>query len=181
MRFLLGKVIDVMEARLGASMEYLRYVLRVSKRAFLAFLGTALLDSYRSRMPRAARHIARIVATQADDCGPCVQICVNMARAEVVPTSIIHDALHARLDRLPADLADVHRYALAVCAWEGDLDEARERIRRKFGDEGVVDLALAIASARVFPVTKRALGYAQNCSLPPSRPEAPSEVRLAGC
>jgi alkylhydroperoxidase family enzyme len=100
MRFLLGKVIDVMEARLGASMEYLRYVLRVSKRAFLAFLGTALLDSYRSRMPRAARHIARIVATQADDCGPCVQICVNMARAEVVPTSIIHDALHARLDRL---------------------------------------------------------------------------------
>jgi alkylhydroperoxidase family enzyme len=139
MRFLLGKVIDVMEARLGASMEYLRYVLRVSKRAFLAFLGTALLDSYRSRMPRAARHIARIVATQADDCGPCVQICVNMARAEVVPTSIIHDALHARLDRLPADLADVHRYALAVCAWEGDLDEARERIRRKFGDEGVVD------------------------------------------
>ena len=169
MRFLLSKGIDVMEARLGSSMDYLRFLLRVSIRALLSFLGTAVLGSYRSRMPRAGRHIARIVATQADDCGPCVQICVNMARAEGVPASVIQDALYARVDRLPTDLADVHRYAQAVCSWEGDLDDARERIRRKFGDEGVVDLALAIASARVFPVTKRALGYAESCSLAAAR------------
>jgi hypothetical protein len=31
--------------------------------------------------------------------------------------------------------------------------------------EGLVELALAIASARVFPIAKRALGYATSCTL----------------
>lgn len=38
------------------------------------------------------------------------------------------------------------------------------RLRERYGEEGLVELALAIASARVFPVTKRALGYALSCS-----------------
>jgi alkylhydroperoxidase family enzyme len=165
MRFLLSKAIDAMERRLGCSMDYVRFLLRVSVRALLAFVGTALLGSYRSRMPRAARYVAQIVATQSEDCGSCVQICVHMAKADGVPDSILEDALYGRLDRLPAGLAEVHRFAHAVCAWESNAGELRERVRRRFGDEGVTDIALAIAAARVFPVAKRALGYSQSCSL----------------
>jgi hypothetical protein len=37
-------------------------------------------------------------------------------------------------------------------------------MRLRYGDEGLVELALAIASCRTFPVTKRVLGYAVSCS-----------------
>ena len=41
----------------------------------------------------------------------------------------------------------------------------RERVRERYGEEGLVELALGIAAARVFPVVKRALGYATSCAL----------------
>jgi len=47
----------------------------------------------------------------------------------------------------------------------GDDDVLREKIRQHFGEAGLVELALAITSCRVFPTTKRALGYAKRCSL----------------
>jgi hypothetical protein len=46
-----------------------------------------------------------------------------------------------------------------------DPTDLRERIRARHGDEGLVELALAIAAARVIPTTKRALGYATSCSV----------------
>jgi len=38
------------------------------------------------------------------------------------------------------------------------------RMREPDGQDGLVELALAIASTRVFPVTKRAPGHATACS-----------------
>jgi hypothetical protein len=46
----------------------------------------------------------------------------------------------------------------------GEEDSLRECIRQRYGDEGLIEMALAIASCRAFPVTKRALGYAVSCS-----------------
>ena len=41
----------------------------------------------------------------------------------------------------------------------------RQRILERYGEEALVELALGIAAARMFPVTKRALGYATSCAL----------------
>ena len=38
------------------------------------------------------------------------------------------------------------------------------RKRRHYGEEALVELAMTMAVCRVFPITKRALGYAQSCS-----------------
>lgn len=37
------------------------------------------------------------------------------------------------------------------------------KVKTLYAEEGVVELALAMAAARFFPVTKRALGYAVSC------------------
>jgi hypothetical protein len=47
----------------------------------------------------------------------------------------------------------------------GNEEELRQRIRQRYGNEGLVEMALGIAAARVFPVTKRALGFATSCAL----------------
>src|SRR5260370_41116536 len=40
----------------------------------------------------------------------------------------------------------------------------RERIRLRYGDEGLIEMALAIATCRGFPTIKHALGYAVSCA-----------------
>ena len=73
--------------------------------------------------------------------------------------------LDERPDVLPEDLAEVYRFTSGVVGATGEEDALRERIRQRYGEDGLVELGLAIASARVFPITKRALGYATACAL----------------
>ena len=60
-------------------------------------------------------------------------------------------------------LADVYRFAEAVTQRGENLGELRERARARYGDEGLIELALAIGFSTVFPVVKRALGYPVSC------------------
>ena len=104
------------------------------------------------------------MATRHEDCGTCVQIAVNQARKAGLPAELLRAVLDGKLDALPEELRDAYRFAEAVLAANGEEDAWRERIRLRYGDEGLIEMALAIASCRVFPITKRALGYAVSCS-----------------
>jgi alkylhydroperoxidase family enzyme len=106
-----------------------------------------------------------MVATQDEDCGTCVQIEVNLARKDGVPGNAIRAVLNNRPEDLTPELAEVYTFTKAVVEGSGEEEELRERIRERYGEEGLVELALGIAAARVFPVTKRALGFATSCAL----------------
>jgi hypothetical protein len=90
---------------------------------------------------------------------------VNLARSAGVRAEVLRAAVKQLPDELPAELADVYRFAQAVVEAQGAEGEWRERVRERYGEEALVELALAIAAARVFPTTKRALGYATSCAL----------------
>jgi alkylhydroperoxidase family enzyme len=139
-------------------------VLDVSVRAFFKFLRVVGLATYRRALPLGAFHVARIVATRDEDCGTCVQLTVNQAKHEGVSASVLRAVVDARPDDLPEPEREAYLFASAVCAKDGSEGELREKVRARFGEEGLVELAFAIASSRVFPVTKRALGYATSCS-----------------
>lgn len=152
------------EREVGESLDYVRHLLRVSLRAFFKFTKVMSLASYRRALPPGPYHVARLVATRDEDCGSCVQIEVNLARKVGVAAEHLRSVLDRKPDELPDDLADAYRFAEAVVTANGDESSWRERIRQRHGEEGVVELALAIASCRVFPITKRALGYSVSCS-----------------
>ena len=82
-----------------------------------------------------------------------------------MPVEQIQAVMDRDVDSLPEALADVYRFTEAVVEKTGAEDELRERLRGRYGDEGLIELAMAIAGARVFPITKRALGYAKSCAL----------------
>lgn len=90
---------------------------------------------------------------------------VNLARQAGVPAAVVRAAAHGDLDALPADLRDVATFALAVASASDEADVLRAPLRSRYGDAGLAELALGIATCRVFPATKRALGYATACSL----------------
>ena len=162
-RLILNRL-DSEERNLGASLDYLREIVRSSLPAFFKFGLFMPLAQHRRKLPASAYHVARIVATRDEDCGTCVQIEVNLARKDGVTAEIIRAVLDNRPENMPDELADVYNFATAVVTKSGAEGNLRERLRERYGEEGLVELALAIAAARVFPVTKRALGYATSCS-----------------
>jgi alkylhydroperoxidase family enzyme len=149
--------------------EYMRHMLSVSLRAFLKFTKLLPVAEYRRVLPIEPFHVARLVAVRDEDCGSCLQIEINLAKRDKVKPQIIRATVAGKPDDMPEQLADVYRFAKAVVRRSGDEDLYRERIRELYGEEGLVELAMAIAICRVFPTTKRALGYAQSCSVVPVR------------
>ena len=164
-RKLILKRLDKEERSLGESVDYMRHLVRTSLPAFFKFALFTPLSQHRRKLPPAPYRVARIVATRDEDCGTCVQIEVNLARKEGVPADVIRAVLNNRPDDLTPALADVYRFARSVVEASGGDEELRERVRARYGEEGLVELALGIAAARVFPVVKRALGYATSCAL----------------
>lgn len=165
LRWLINRRIDATERELGASLDYLRHIHAVAPRAFFKFLKLLPLAAYRGKLPPDALHVAALVATRHEDCGACVQMAVNMATKEGVPQDVLRAAYAGAPDQLPSDLANVYRFAEAVVTQSGEQAELRERMRQQYGEEGLVELSLAIAVSKVFPTVKRGLGYATSCSL----------------
>lgn len=157
--------LDKDERFLGESLDYVRHILRTSLTAFFKFALFTPLAQHRQKLPPTPYRIARLVAVQDEDCGTCVQIEVNLARQDGIPADVIRAVLANRPEALPPELADVLRFAKAVVEASGGEEELRQRLRERYGEEGLVEMALGIAAARVFPVTKRALGYAKSCAL----------------
>jgi alkylhydroperoxidase family enzyme len=133
--------------------------------AFWQFTKVAKVASYRSKLPAAPFHVARLVAVKHQDCGPCVQTVVNLAKEDGVEPAVLKAALAGKVEDLPETLGDVYRFAEAVAARTGEEEPFRERLRKVFGEEAMVELALAIATCQVFPILKRGLGHAKSCSL----------------
>ena len=164
LRRLIETRISAAERSLGVPADYLRHILRVSLRAFFKFVKIMPLAEYRRALASEPYHVARLVATRDEDCGTCVQIEVNLAKKDGVSPAVLQAVLDSQPDDLPRELADVYHFTRHVVTASGAEGEFRERIRRRYGEEALVELAMAMAVCRVFPITKRALGYAKSCS-----------------
>jgi hypothetical protein len=166
-RFLLGKVIDRGEVHFGEPFDYLRFILRASVRAFLAFARLTGVSRYHRALPLGPFHAVRITAARFEDCGPCVQTTVNVAKKDGLGPEILRALVAGRPEDLPEELADTLRFVDKVLRKTYDEGELREKIRARYGargDEALCEIALVLSSARAFPVTKRVLGYATSCA-----------------
>jgi alkylhydroperoxidase family enzyme len=156
--------IDGFEKETGVSADYARWMANISMRVFMKVAKLGKLVQYRRALPADANHVAHLVAARDEDCGTCVQIGVSFALRDGVSKDILQAVLDRQPDRLPPQLADVYRFAESVVTHVDD-DALRERVRSHYGDEALIELGLAMAVGRTFPVIKRTLGYAKSCSL----------------
>ncbi|MFC4257772.1 hypothetical protein ACFOZ5_01865 [Marinobacter lacisalsi] len=164
-RALASKRLDAAERELGESHDYMRHILNTSLRAFLRFAKIFPISDYRRGLPADAYHVARIVAARDEDCGTCVQVEVNLGVRDNVAPEILQAVIDRRPDQLPANLQIVYEFVGALVGKTGNDEELRQAIRRDYGEEGLVELALAIGASRFLPSVKRTLGYGKACSL----------------
>ncbi len=164
LRWLIHRRLDAEAKKLGESVDYLHHMVDVSPGAFLRFCCIMPFANSRKVLPRDAWFVSQIVALQDADCGPCLQITVNLARQNGVDPALLHAALDGNCHELPPEMVDVFQFTRAVINSTGDEDALRETLRRRYGDRGMIELSYAIASSRIPPIVKRCLGYAKSCS-----------------
>ncbi|NRF69591.1 hypothetical protein HLB44_21545 [Aquincola sp. S2] len=164
--WLIRRQLAAFETRWNYPMDYARALLAASRRGFWRFSKILPLAAHREAVPLAAWHAAKLVAVRAEDCGPCTQLVVDMARADGVADALLRAVLaddDAALRALDADAAAAVHFARAWVAAAPELAEARADVQRRFGDAGLASLALAMSAARLFPMIKSALGHAEAC------------------
>jgi alkylhydroperoxidase family enzyme len=165
LKYLIGRKLDAAERELGASLDYVRHILRTSLSDFLDFTKVLKLAERPGVLPADVRAVAGLVATRAEGCGSCVQIAINQGLAAGVPSDVLRAAFEDRVQDLPPDAALGQRFARAVLEHAPEAEDLRAALRERFGERALTDLALVITAARSFPTIKRALGYATPCRL----------------
>jgi alkylhydroperoxidase family enzyme len=165
MRAIVRLVQQAAERRMRVPADYIGRIGETSFSGFLKFLLFMPLAGHRKSCPAVLLHVARIVTAQHEDCGACVQTTVNLALDNGVDADTIRAVLARKQQDLSADIVLIIKFVESVLANDGTDNDLRVQVERTLGAKALTELALALASARVFPTLKRALGFAQSCSL----------------
>ena len=161
---LLAAPIAAFEKRYDYDMGYAHRMLRASRAAFLRFAIFTRGAQHRDGVPLAPWFAARLAATLYEDCGPCTQLVLRMAEDAGVATTTLRAIVEGDEAALDAETLLALRFARAVLARSPECATLHDEACRRWGERGVVSLALIIANTRVYPTLKRALGYAHACS-----------------
>ncbi|MBI1261627.1 MAG: hypothetical protein GC184_07865 [Rhizobiales bacterium] len=160
---LFERMIRKTEKQTGESADYLRDISAAAPSAFWRFLAFTPLSQHRGPLPLNAACAARIAAIHAEDCGPCLQITINLALAAGANPDLLRAAVNGDLEAMDADSRLAFRFAEAIAKRDLQSEDLRPDIEARWGKAGLAELALAIASVRVYPTLKRTMGYGQAC------------------
>lgn len=160
------------ERRYDYDASYMRELIDIDPAAFFAFTKVQALGGYRKAPPQALV-AAGLVGTLAEDCGPCTQIVVRMAEENGVSPVVLKAILTGDEAAMGPDAALAWRFARASLARDMEAaDPLRDEIVRRWGRKALASLALGLATARVYPTVKYALGHGKACSKVEVRGEA---------
>jgi hypothetical protein len=162
--WLIRRRLAAFERKYGYDAGYARALLAADRQALLAFGKVQGISTYRRDVPAAAWYAAKLIAAASEDCGPCTQLMVTMAEQDGVDPAVLRAVAGGDLAAMPPDVALAYRFARAVLDHDPAADRLREEVVRRFGPRGLVSLAFAVTSARIYPTVKYALGYATSCS-----------------
>ncbi|MCB2112921.1 MAG: hypothetical protein R3C42_05105 [Parvularculaceae bacterium] len=162
-KWIARRLIDRFGARYDYDVGYMRHLLEVSPSAFFKFISAAKLSSHGEAAPKGALAAARIVGAMTEDCGPCVQIFVDMAREAGIDDNEIDAVLRRDVSAMNRETAIGYIFADRLARRE-NADAVREEARAEWGDKAVIDLTFALQGARLYPMTKAGLGFASECA-----------------
>lgn len=163
--WLIERKINEFEREHAYNMDYMREVLKAGVGPTLAFARAAKLGEAPNGLPQATWHAAKLVATQTEDCGPCLQLVATFAERDGEPPERIQAVLEGRFIDLPKDARLGAAFAKAVLANAPEADVLRSELVARFGTRGLVSIAFAILSCRLYPTLKAVLGHAERCSV----------------
>ena len=150
--------------RHGYDVSYMLHVIDGSTAAGLRLALFPLATQHAG--PRTAgglRAGAMLASTLDGDCGPCVQLVLDMASEGGVPPELLSLCVEGRSTEA-GDVGLGFRFAQAAISGAPELEALRDEIEKRHGADAVTAASFAAASGRFYPVLKRGLGFAETCS-----------------
>jgi hypothetical protein len=160
----LSRWLDGFEKTFNYDASYMRHVLRVNPASLMKFaFATRAYDA--KAAPAEALIAAGLVGTLSEDCGPCVQVGVDIATSQGVDPRVLRAILAGDEAAMGETAALGYRFAKASLARDMEAcDPLRDEIVRRWGDKALVAIGLALVASRMYPTLKYALGYGKTCS-----------------
>jgi len=158
------EMIDDFENHYKYDCTYMRELLEYSPNGFARFSNFLPLSGHQEKLETEDYWVAKLAAVYVEDCGECLQLNVRMALEGGASKPIIEAALKGG-STLPDALKDVYDYARYVASNNIIDPELIDRIENRYDKGSLLEFGICIATAKVFPTIKRALGYTKSCSL----------------
>ena len=156
-------LIDSFAKRYDYDVDYMHHMLDHAPAAFFKFAKINAAAAHRRAAPKDAYYAVKILSAASADCGPCTQLCVNMAREAGVDPRQIEAVLSDDLGAMNDTTRLGYAMARALSDRPDELASARDSVRSAWGEEAVIELALAFTLGGVFPRLKNALGMGEAC------------------
>ena len=147
----------------GEDAGWMRDVATLGTAAFLKLAGFLGFANLRRGAPIELLALARLGAVTTEDCGACTRIVLRMAKREGVAAGLLQSALGDGR-RLSEPQTAALQFGRLIAARSPDANSFGDAIEHAFGRKVRTELAIAAATARVYPALKRGLGYAQSCA-----------------
>jgi len=151
------------EKKFEYDMTYARDILAADRAAFFAFAKLMKMSEYRKGVPRDPYFAAKLVGTLTEDCGPCTQLAVTMGLDQGADPKQLAAVIAKDVAVMSDDVKLAVSFARTSLAHDPEADNHRDEIVKRWGPQGLVSLAFAIAAARVYPTLKYALGHGKTC------------------
>ncbi len=161
---LLIQSINSFERKTGYDASYMKAIAESSPKMAIYFSKLIKLNSYRKKTSLELMAVAKIAAMKAEDCGSCLQLNINYAIWDGVDPVLVETVVK-KPEALSGDHRLIYRFATGVAHQTQELDHLRSQIQEKYGRDVLIELSMAIATARVYPSLKRGMGYASSCSV----------------
>jgi hypothetical protein len=147
------------EAAYGYDASYQHEMIDAAPASAAIFATIPLLVD-RTAAPAEALTAAASASVFVEDCQPCAQVGLDMARQGGVPAGTLRAIVAGDEEAMGPDAALAWRFARAVIAHdELTASPLRREILHRWGSAGLVALALSITTSRVYPTMKYALGH----------------------
>ena len=103
-----------------------------------------------------------------------------MAQRAGVDSAVLRAIVARDYLAMPDEVVLAVRFAEATLHHAPDADELRQEVLRRWGERGLISLAFAMLSARMYPTLKYALGHGRACTRLVIGGEAPPVRREPG-
>jgi hypothetical protein len=149
------------EAAYSYDASYQHEMIDASPQSAAIFATIPLLVD-RTAAPAEALTAAGSASVFVEDCQPCAQVGLDMARQSGVSAEVLRAIVAGDEDAMSDDAALAWRFARAVIAHdELTASPLRREILHRWGSAGLVAVALSITTSRVYPTMKYAMGHGQ--------------------
>jgi hypothetical protein len=164
LKSLLHGQIRSMESAYGYDATYFHDIVDASTAAAVKFALLTPMSNHCNGVPKDAWYAAKLAGALSEDCGPCTQLCVDMAVKGGVETGKLAALIRGDIDAAGTDAALGFRYGIAVATNSDAILPLVDQVRARYGERGLVSLAFVVTSARMYPTLKRALGHGMTCT-----------------